>query len=366
MKNETCRKTNFLVGAAIGLAVVLGGCDDGKRNGASGSTSAGAAGPKKVDKAMLAVFAPMPKSADNPKNPSSPEKIALGRQLYFETRLSKNHDLSCNSCHGLATFGVDNKPFSEGHRKQLGGRNAPTVYGAALHFRQFWDGRAEDVEEQATGPIMNPVEMAMPNEGAVVAVLNSIPEYVASFKTVFPGEADPVTLANVGKAIGAFERTLLVSSRFDKYLAGDESALSEEEKTGLATFLDVGCQTCHMGPAVGGSTYQKLGLIKPWGESKDQGRYDLTKAEADKMIFKVPSLRNIAKTGPYFHDGSIADLSVAVQKMAFHQRGRELTPQEVASIVAFLQTLTAEPPPEMVKAPELPKSAEATPKPDAT
>ncbi len=366
MNNETYRWTNPLLGAAIGFAVVLGGCGDEKRNGANGSTTASAAGPKKVDRGMLGVFAPMPTSAENPKNPSTPEKVALGRKLYFETRLSKNHDLSCNSCHGLATFGIDNKPFSEGHKKQLGGRNAPTVYGAALHFRQFWDGRAEDVEEQATGPIMNPVEMAMPNEAAVVAVLKSIPEYEAAFKAVFPGDAEAVTLANVGKAIGAFERTLLVSSRFDKYLAGDEGALSEAERAGLATFLDVGCQTCHMGPAVGGSTYQKLGLVKAWGESKDQGRYDLTKSEADKMMFKVPSLRNIAKTGPYFHDGSIADLSVAVQKMALHQRGRELTAQETASIVAFLQSLTAEPPPEMVKPPELPKTTESTPKPDAT
>ncbi|MFO0548353.1 MAG: cytochrome c peroxidase [Polyangiaceae bacterium] len=366
MKNETRCETNPLFGLAIGLAVVLGGCGNAdnsvKSSSASGTTSAPTV--KKVDRDMLGAFGQMPKSADNPKNATNPDKVALGRQLYFDTRLSKNQDISCNSCHGLATFGVDNKPVSEGHKKQLGGRSAPTVYAAALHFRQFWDGRAEDVEEQATGPVLNPIEMAMPNEAAVVAVLKSIPEYEAAFKKAFPSDADPVTLANVGKAIGAFERTLLVSGRWDKYLAGDETALSDDEKAGLATFLDVGCQTCHMGPAVGGGSYQKLGLIKPWGESKDQGRFEVTKNDADKMMFKVPSLRNIAKTGPYFHDGSIKDLETAVEKMAHHQRGRDLTPAEIKSIVTFLQALTAEPPADMVKPPELPKSTDKTPKAD--
>ncbi len=309
------------------------------------------------------IFGVLPAAAENPNNPSSPEKVALGKMLYFEKRLSKNHDLSCNSCHGLASFGVDNAPTSTGHKKQLGGRNSPTTLNAALHFRQFWDGRAADVEEQATGPIQNPVEMAS-DEKRVVAVLSSIPEYVDAFKKAFPAEKKPISLVNVGRAIAVFERTLLTPARWDKYLAGDATALTDAEVKGALAFVDAGCVACHMGPLVGGAMYQKLGLIKPWANSKDQGRFEVTKADADKLMFKVPSLRNVEKTAPYFHDASATALEQAVSMMAEHQLGKTLTDAQVGDIVAFLKTLTGEVPAEVAAEPTLPASTKKTPKPD--
>lgn len=311
----------------------------------------------------LKAFAPLPTSAENAANPSNPDKVALGKQLYFDKRLSKNHDISCNSCHALATYGVDNAPTSTGHKKQLGGRNSPTSFNAALHFRQFWDGRAGDVEEQAVGPIANPVEMAS-DEKKVVATMNSIPAYVEAFKKAFPGEKSPVTFANVGRAIAAFERTLLTPSRFDKFLNGDNAALNDGEVKGAKTFISLGCMACHMGPLLGGAMYQKLGLVKPWPEPKDLGRFEATKAEGDKLMFKVPSLRNIEKTGPYFHDGSVGTLEKAVALMAEHQLGRTLDDGQIIDVVLFLRTLTGELPADVIAEPTLPASTKKTPKPD--
>lgn len=319
----------------------------------------------KIDRALLSIYTQLPAKATSPTAPATDEQIALGKQLYFDTRLSKNHDISCNSCHALDNYGVDNKAKSPGHKGQLGGRNSPTVYNAAVHTHQFWDGRAKDVEEQALGPILNPVEMAMKDEAAVLAVVRSMPEYVDAFKKAFPEEKDPVTFVNVGKAIGAFERTLVTPSRWDKYLAGDDNALTVEERAGLAKFLEVGCNSCHTGPGVGGSDFKKLGLVKPWPkELADNGRFDVTKDEADKHVFKVPSLRNIEKTGPYFHDGSVESLDEAVKLMATHQLGKDLSDAEVKSIVTFLKSLTGELP--KIDPPELPKSTAKTPKPDPT
>lgn len=323
------------------------------------------AGAVKIDPAMLAIFQELPAKSESKDNPSTPDKVTLGKQLYFEARLSKNQDVSCNSCHMLDKYGVDGKKTSEGHKKQLGDRNSPTVYNAAIQFVQFWDGRAKDVEEQATKPITNPKEMAMADEKAVVAVLKSMPEYEAAFKKAFPDDKDPITLVNVGKAIGAFERTLLTPTKWDKYVGGDKTALSEEELKGLKTYLDTGCQTCHMGAGLGGTMYQKLGLLKPWPDTKDQGRFQETKADADKMMFKVPLLRNVEKTAPYYHDGSQATLEEAVKSMAEYQLGKQLDADQTKSIVTFLKTLTAEPlPADAIKAPELPKSTAKTPKPN--
>jgi cytochrome c peroxidase len=320
--------------------------------------------PVTIDRALLASFGALPARAlATAAPPITDEQIALGKQLYFETRLSKNQEISCNSCHGLDTYGVDNKPTSPGHKGQLGGRNSPTVYNAALHFAQFWDGRAKDVEAQALGPILNPVEMAMKDEAAVLAVLKSMPEYPAAFKKAFPSDKEPLTYANLGKAIGAFERTLLTPSRWDKYLGGDDAALTDDERAGLAKFLDVGCNTCHTGAAVGGRDYKKLGQAKPWpSEIKDKGREDASKDPADRNFFKVPSLRNVEKTGPYFHDGTVKTLDEAVTLMARHQLGKELSPSDVQSIVAFLKSLTGELP--KVEKPTLPKSTPTTPKAD--
>jgi cytochrome c peroxidase len=315
-----------------------------------------------LDRAKLAAFQPLPESFAKEGQTKAQED--LGRMLYFEKRLSKNHDVSCNSCHAVDKFGVDNNPTSPGHKGQLGGRNSPTSFNAAGHLAQFWDGRAADVEAQALGPILNPVEMALPDEKAAMKVLASMPEYEAAFKAAFPGDKEPIVWENVGKAIGAFERKLVTPGRFDKLLKGDDAALTADELKGLDLFVSTGCTTCHTGATVGGSMYQKLGLVKPWPNEKDQGRFDLTENDGDKMSFKVPSLRNIAKTGPYFHDGSIKTLDEAVKLMADHQLGKQLKDDEVKSIVTFLGALTGEVPADYVKAPELPKSTDKTPKPD--
>ena len=317
-----------------------------------------------VSETHLSLLKPLPAAMESESNPLTEDKINLGRMLYFDKRFSKNHDISCNSCHGLETFGVDNKQFSPGHKKQLGGRNSPSVYNAALHIAQFWDGRAADVEEQAKGPVLNPVEMAMPDDATVLKVINSIPEYVAAFKKAFPGD-NPVTYDNFGKAIGAFERKLVTPSKFDKFLSGDSSALNNAEKAGLNKFMEIGCFSCHNGPALGGNMYQKLGLIKAWPDLKDIGRSEVTKNDAEKYFFKVPSLRNIEKTGPYLHDGSVTDLNEMVAKMAEYQLARELTEEDVTSIVTFLKTLTGTPDADYIKEPKLPASTDSTPKPDA-
>lgn len=313
---------------------------------------------------------PLPLKVESKDNPITEEKVKLGRMLYYETRLSKNQEISCNSCHSLADYGIDvrdeadKRQVSKGHKDQVGERNSPTVYNAAMQFRQFWDGRAADVEEQAKGPILNPVEMSMPDEGYVLKVLKSIPGYVEAFKAAFPGEKDPVNYDNMAKAIGAFERGLMTPAPFDEFLAGKADILSEQELRGLKAFMDTGCVTCHMGPLLGGTLYQKLGLIKPY-ESKDTGRFKETQNPADMHMFKVPHLRNIEKTGPYLHDGSIATLEESVSMMAEYQTQMgKLQQDQIADIVAFLKTLTGELPTDYIAQPELPKSGPKTPKPD--
>ncbi len=319
-----------------------------------------------IDPVKLKLFAPLPEAFPAQAAASTEEKINLGRMLYYEPRLSKSQKISCNSCHGLSTYGVDSQPTSEGHKGQKGDRNSPTVYNSAGHFAQFWDGRAADVEEQAKGPVLNPVEMAMPGGKQVIAVLKSIPEYVAAFKKAFPDDRDPVTYDNMAKAIGAFERKLVTPARWDKFLKGDQAALTEEEKIGFTTYMTAGCQACHAGALLGGNLYQKLGLVKPYPDASDPGRAKVTKSAADRMFFKVPSLRNIEKTGPYFHNGRVAALDQAVAHMAEYQLGKPLSETEVRSIVAFLKSLTGELPADYIKAPELPKSTAKTPKPDLT
>ncbi len=355
------------VAAAAALALVAGCKSEpaAEQKPAAPAVPAPAASVE-IDATRLALFAPLPDVIVPADKTLSEERIALGRMLYYETRLSKNHDLSCNSCHDLANFGVDGKKFSEGHKKQLGGRNSPTVYNAAGRHVQFWDGRAADVEEQATGPIMNPVEMAMPDEALVVKTLESIPAYVELFKKAFPEEKKPVTLKNVGVAIGEFERKLVTPSKWDRFLKGDKTALTDEEKKGFNTFVDSGCVTCHMGAYVGGTMFQKVGLIKPWPNQADQGLFDITKKETDKMMFSVPSLRNITKTAPYFHDGSAETIEQAIAMMAEHQVGKTLKDDEVKSIATWLGTLTGSIPAEYIVKPELPASTAKTPKPDAT
>lgn len=275
------------------------------------------------------------------------DKAKLGKMLYFDTRLSKDGNISCNSCHNLDTYGVDNLPTSPGDEHKFGSRNSPTVFYASLHAKQFWDGRAKDVEEQAGMPILNPVEHNIPSEAFLIERLKKIPEYQQLFKRVYPNDADPISYANLTKAIGAFERNLNPISRFDKWLDGDDSQLNDNEKAGLISFISNGCVACHGGIAVGGQMLQKFGVYGNYWEltqSKtiDNGLYDITKNESDKYVFKAPSLRNIEKTGPYFHDGSVDDLAQAVKIMGKLQNNKDLSNQQVEDIVAFLQSLTAD------------------------
>ena len=316
--------------------------------------------------AAASQFKPLPPVFESPANPITDEKVALGRMLYFDKRLSKNQDLSCNSCHLLDKYGVDSQVTSLGHKKQRGERNSPTVYNAAGHFAQFWDGRAATVEEQAKGPILNSVEMSMPDATYVESTLRSIPGYVEAFKKAFPGDAQPVNYDNMAKAIGAFERKLVTPSRFDAFLKGDTKTLTPAEKEGMVTFVKTGCTACHMGVNVGGSMYQKLGLITPYPGLRDPGRYNATKNEADRFFFRVPTLRNVEKTAPYLHDGSVKTLDEAIVLMGKYQLGKDLKTTEVKAIATFLKSLTGELPKEYIKPPKLPPSGKDTPKPDPT
>ncbi|MDQ7056460.1 MAG: cytochrome-c peroxidase [Persephonella sp.] len=307
-------------------------------------------------------FKPLPKEIPAPKdNPTTPEKVELGKKLYYDPRLSLSGVISCNTCHNLATFGVDGVETALGHEFKTGGRNSPTVLNAGFHIAQFWDGRAKTLEDQAKGPILAHVEMAMPNPEFVVLKLKTIPGYVEEFKKVFGGN-DPITYDNVAKAIAAFERTLVTPSRFDKFLNGDVNALTKKEKEGLRLFIDKGCASCHNGVAVGGEMFAKFGIVKPY-PTPDMGRYKVTKKEEDKYVFKVPSLRNIAMTYPYFHDGSVWDLREAVRIMGETQLGIKLSHDEIDKIVAFLKSLTGKIPESARTMPVLPASSQDTPKP---
>lgn len=273
----------------------------------------------------------------------SAAKIELGKKLYMDTRLSKNDTQSCNSCHNVSEKngkfgpGVDNQATSAGAFGKNGDRNSPTVWNAGFQLAQFWDGRAEDLTAQAKGPILNPIEMAMPNEKAVLDKLAKT-EYPAQFDKVYGKKG--MTYQNLAESIAAFERTLITQDRFDDFINGDNKALNAQEKRGLQTFINSGCTACHNGPTLGGKMYQKVGLIKPYANQHDQGRFAVTKNAADKMVFKVPMLRDIARTAPYFHDGKVKTLEEAVALMGELQLGKKLSKQEVSDITAFLNSLT--------------------------
>src|SRR5690554_3785306 len=283
-------------------------------------------------------------------------KVALGKHLFFDTRLSGEGNISCNSCHNLNTFGVDNMRFSPGDAPgTVGGRNSPTVFHASLHKMQFWDGRAEDVEEQAGGPILNPLEHNTKDEQQLVNRLKEVEMYHELFSKAY-GDDDPITFSNLTNAIGAFERTLIPESRFDKYLEGDQEALSKQEKKGLNAFIASGCITCHSGPALGGQMLQKFGLFHDYwkhteSEDIDLGLFDISERESEKYFFKVPGLRNIVHTGPYFHDGSVEDLSASVKIMGKLQRNVDLTDDEIDDIVAFFGSLSSDIPDEVKESP---------------
>ena len=301
-----------------------------------------------------ALFAPLPARFDLPGPAPTAALISLGRALYYEQVLSDGHNVSCNSCHALNGYGADGRRVSFGHKGQEGSRNAPTVYNAAGQIAQFWDGRAATVEEQAKGPILNPSEMGMPDTAAVLQHLRTSPRYRAAFTAAFPGQTDPVDYDNVGRAIGAFERGLVTTSRWDAFLRGDSSAITESEKRGARTFVAAGCSACHSGANVGGQMYQKVGAARPWPTTPDSGRFRVTKNLADVYVLKVPILRNVEKTGPYFSDGSVASLDSAIAMMGRYQMGVALTKAQVEDIRAWFRTLTGEIPVRYVAEPPLP------------
>ncbi len=319
-----------------------------------------------LQKKAQALFKPIPASPPELKdNPISEEKILLGKMLYFDPRLSASNLISCNTCHNLGTAGVDLQETSTGHGWQKGPRNAPTVLDAVFNIAQFWDGRAEDLEQQAKGPIQATVEMSN-NPKRLVETLNSMPEYQESFKRSFPQDSTPVSLDNAVRAIEAFEATLLApNSRLDKFLKGDASALNELEKEGLKQFMEKGCANCHNGVNVGGGAYFPFGVVEKPGADilppEDKGRFMVTNTVSDEYVFKVPTLRNIGLTPPYFHSGKVWSLKQAVGIMGAAQLGIQLTDDDIDKITAFLSTLNGDQP--RVEYPILPPNTDKTPRP---
>lgn len=290
-----------------------------------------------------------------------PARVELGKKLYFDPRLSKSGAISCNSCHNLSMGGTDNIQSSIGDHWQQGPINAPTVLNSSLNIAQFWDGRAKDLKEQAGGPIANPKEMASTHELAV-SVLNSIPQYQAEFKTVFA--KDQIDIDMVRDAIAAFEETLVTpDSRFDQWLRGNDTAMNDTELKGYQLYKTSGCLACHNGIPMGSGSFQKMGLVTPFKtDNPSTGLAGFTGKEEDKMKFKVPTLRNVELTYPYFHDGSAKTLEDAVRTMGQVQLGRTFTDEEVSQVAAFLRTLTGKQP--QLALPILPPSNNNTPRPE--
>ena len=313
----------------------------------------------------LEMFKPLPSTVPAlSDNVVTPEKIELGKALFFDPRMSASGVFSCNSCHNVGTGGDDNLETSIGHGWQKGPRNSPTVFNAVFNEAQFWDGRAPDLAAQAKGPVQAGVEMANTPDN-VIATLTSMPQYVDWFKASFPDEAEPVTFDNFAKAIEAFEATLITPAPFDAWLNGDDGALNETEVAGLQLFMDKGCSSCHSGVNLGGNGYYPFGLIeKPGAEvlpEGDKGRFAVTDTVDDEYVFRASPLRNIALTAPYFHSGKVWDLKVAVQIMAESQLGAEITDEETDQLVAFLNALSGKLP--EVTYPILPAETATTPRP---
>lgn len=359
------------------LALLVAGC--GREAAPPAVTAAAPANPPPAaaaqagpaaDPALLkqaqALFQPIPDKAPDPAgNPVTPEKVALGKMLYFDGRLSSSGVISCNSCHNVGMGGIDGVPTSIGHGFQKGPRNAPTVYNAVFNVAQFWDGRAEDLKAQAKGPVQAGVEMNNKPE-VVEATLKSMPGYVTAFQSAFPGESSPVSFDNMAKAIEAFETTLITpGAPFDAFLKGDAHALTADQQAGLKLFMDKGCSSCHNGINLGGQAYFPFGVVhKPSDAVRpagDRGRYAVTKSEGDDYVFRAAPLRNIAATAPYFHSGNVWKLQEAVTIMGDAQLGATLTPDEAEKIHLFLHALTAPIP--RIDYPELPERDDTTPKP---
>ncbi|HVC92906.1 MAG TPA: cytochrome c peroxidase [Pirellulales bacterium] len=315
----------------------------------------------KLLKKAREVFEPLPKDAATGEFPVSTDRVNLGRMLFFDPRISIDGSGSCLHCHQPALYGADALPKSRGVHDQVAPRNAPTVLNAGLQFKIHWDGVFENVEEQATKALLGP-GFGNPDHTAAMARVKAIPGYSEMFQKAFPGESDSMTAHNWGKAIGAYERTLVTPSRFDEYLGGESDALSAVERRGLSTFIDTGCAQCHDGPAIGGGRFEKFGVVNDyWNETGskeiDQGRFKITNDSADLYQFKVAGLRNVAMTPPYFHDGSVGTLTEAVRIMAKVQLGTDISENDTSDVVAFLRSLTGKLPDDFASAPVLPPAA---------
>ncbi len=313
-------------------------------------------------KEAQSLFQPLPKDMATPEFPITPERVTLGRKLFFDPRISIDGTVSCARCHQPALYGTDGLPKPLGAHDRPNPRNAPTILNAALQFKEHWRGDRENVEDQAKQALIGPPSFGDPDYATAMAKIKAIPGYPAMFRKAFPGEQEPVTPDNWGKAIGAYERTLTTPSRFDEYLEGNVQALSPAERSGLRKFIDTGCIACHNGPGLGGRMFQKFGVVEDyWKETGskpvDKGRFDVTHDPNDMYVFKVPMLRNVAMTPPYFHDGSVRSLPEAVQIMAKVQLGKSLSDQDADEIVGFLQSLTGKLPEDFASAPVLPASS---------
>ena len=305
-----------------------------------------------------AAFDPLPKDAGTREFPVTPDRVKLGRMLFFDPRISADGTGSCVRCHQPSLYGADGLAKSQGLHDKVLARNAPTVLNSGLHFKAHWDGVFTTVEEQA-GKALLGAGFGNADNSAAMARGKAISGYAELFQKAFPNEADPVTVENWGKAVGAYERTLLTPSRFDEFLAAKSDALSSAERQGLRKFLEVGCSDCHGGAGIGGSDFRKFGVVEDYWKATrsqeiDKGRFNVTKDDADLYTFKVPSLRNVAMTPPYFHDGSVSTLPDAVRVMAKVQLGKELSDADAGSIVKFLESLTGKLPEGFASAPILP------------
>jgi cytochrome c peroxidase len=315
-----------------------------------------------------ALFKPLPADASTPQRPVTPDLVALGQALFFEPRVSGDGKVSCGGCHLPSFYGAEPLPQTVGFQGKVLPRNTPTVFNTALQFVQHYGGNRVDVEEQAVKALVSPFAYANKDFAAAEARMRALPGYRTMFEKAFPGQAEPVTVENWGKAIGAYERVLLTPAPFDRFLSGDVSALSAKQKQGLDKFISTGCAGCHSGVTIGGQMYQKFGVTAEYWtltgskeneilKGRDKGRFHDTKKDEDAFIFKVQQLRNVAMTPPYFHDGSVATLPEAVRIMGKLQLGKDLNDVDVGDIVAFLESLTGEVPQQFAQLPNLPVAA---------
>ena len=291
------------------------------------------------------IFGPLPQTMPSDQNPITPAKVKLGKILYYEMRISADGTVSCAKCHPISLYAEDGLKVAKGNNCKDNPRNSPTILNAAAQISAHWIGNRTNVEDQAKQALVGPPSFGMPSYEAVEKILRGMKGYFALFQEAFPGEKEPVTVDNFAMAIGAFERTLVTPAPFDDFMKGNASALTEQQKRGLKTFLDTGCMTCHFSPYLGGQMYQKFGVMEPYAKYTksvkiDEGRFVVTKNEADKFVFKVPVLRNVAMTPPYFHDGSVDKLNRAIWIMAKIQLGKELSDQQTGDIAVFFTALT--------------------------